>query len=158
MAEKLCLNWDEFQEKTINAFKSFRNDSDFTDVTLACEGGQQVEALRVLLAASSPFFKNLFKNNKHPHPLIYMKGVRLETLEAIVDFLYSGKANIYREHIDAFFSLAQDLDLPGLNVKQEEKMLHEPCVIDQAMAPPNEETINETNRNLQNPLDKHEEE
>ena len=80
MADKLCLNWDEFQENTKHAFKSFRNDCDFTDVTLACEDGKQVEAHKVILAASSPFFKNLLKKNRHPHPLIFMKGVRLDTL------------------------------------------------------------------------------
>ena len=54
MSEKLCLQWNDFQENIKSAFGSLRKDNDFTDVTLACEDGQQVEAHKVILAASSP--------------------------------------------------------------------------------------------------------
>jgi len=43
---------------------------EFTDVTLACEDGQQVEAHKVILASYSLFFLNL--EEKHSHPMIYM--------------------------------------------------------------------------------------
>ena len=56
MSEKLCLQWNDFLENVKSAFGNLREDNDFTDVTLACEGGQQVEAHKVILAASSPFF------------------------------------------------------------------------------------------------------
>ena len=75
MAEKLCLKWNDFQENTVDTFKSLRTESNFVDITLACEDGQQVEAHKVILAASSPFFQNLLRKNKHPHPMIYLKEV-----------------------------------------------------------------------------------
>ena len=53
MSEKLCLQWNDFKENVITAFGSLRDDKDFSDVTLACEDGQQVEAHKVILAASS---------------------------------------------------------------------------------------------------------
>ena len=71
--EKLCLKWNDFQENAISAFGTLREDREFADVTLACEDGQQVEAHKVILASSSPFFLNLLRRNKHPHPLIYMR-------------------------------------------------------------------------------------
>ena len=37
---------------------SFREDNDFADMTLACEDGQQVEAHKVILAASSLFSRS----------------------------------------------------------------------------------------------------
>ena len=55
MSEKLCLQWNDFQENVKSAFGTLREDKDFADVTLACEDGQQVEADKVILAASSPF-------------------------------------------------------------------------------------------------------
>jgi len=114
MTEKLCLKWNDFQENTNNAFGSMRNDVDFSDVTLACEDGEQVEAHKVILAASSPFFYTLLRKNKHPHPLIYMRGVKSEDLVAIIDFLYYGEANVYQESIDAFLAIAEELKLKGL--------------------------------------------
>ena len=40
------------------------------------------------LTTSSPFFQNLLKKNIHAHPLIYIRGLKSEDLEAIIDFLY----------------------------------------------------------------------
>ena len=89
MSEKLCLHWNDFNGDVIKAFGNLREDNDFADVTLASEDGHQVEAHKVILAASSPFFKDMLVKKKHNHPLIYMRGVKTETLMAMVDFLYT---------------------------------------------------------------------
>ena len=68
MTEKLCLQWNDFGDNVLTAFRSLRGENDFADVTLACEDGKQVEAHKVILAASSPFFKNLLKRNTQSHP------------------------------------------------------------------------------------------
>jgi len=112
--EKLCLKWNDFQENAIYAFGTLREDREFADVTLACEDGQQVEAHKVILASSSPFFLNLLIRNKHPHPLIYMRGLKSENLVAIVDFLYFGEANVSQENLDSFLALAAELQMKGL--------------------------------------------
>ena len=114
MSEKLCLKWNDYQDNVNSAFGSVREDKDFADVTLACEDGQQVEAHKVILASSSPFFQNLLKKNKHPHPLIFMKGVKHEILLAVVDFLYLGEANVFQESLDSFLEIAEELRLKGL--------------------------------------------
>ena len=114
MSEKLCLKWNKFQENINSAFESLREDSDFTDVTLACEDGHQIEAHKVILAASSPFFKGLFKRIKHANLLVYMRGVLSENLTAIIDFLYLGEANVYQENLDSFLAIAEELKLKGL--------------------------------------------
>ena len=119
MAEKLCLKWNDFQETVNTAFGSLRGDTEFADVTLACEDGQQLEAHKVILAASSPFFLNILKKNKHPHPLIYMKGTKFENLLATIDFLYYGEANVFQENLDSFLSLAEELKLKGLTGQQD---------------------------------------
>ena len=90
--EKFCLKWNDFQENINSAFGNLSKEREFADVTLACENGQQVEAHKMILAASSPFFRNLLQKNKHSHPLIYMRGVQSEILLAIIDFLYLGEA------------------------------------------------------------------
>ena len=64
-SEKLCLQWNDFKENITSSFKELREDIDFTDVTLACEDGQQIEAHKVVLTSSSPFFMELLKKNKH---------------------------------------------------------------------------------------------
>ena len=117
-SEKFCLKWNDFQHNINTAFEALRKDVEFTDVTLACEDGNQVEAHKVVLAATSPFFHNLLKRNKHEHPLIYMRGLKFDDLLAIVDFLYYGEANIYQENLHTFLNIAEELDLKGLNGRE----------------------------------------
>ena len=120
-SEKLCLQWNEFQTIVSNAFDDLREDKDFTDVTLACEDGKQAEVHKVVLVSSSPFFKELLRRNKHPHPLIYMKGVKSENLMAMLEFFYFGEANVYQENLDTFLAFADELKLKGLNGSEQPK-------------------------------------
>ena len=127
MSEKLCLQWNDFQDNVKSAFGNLRESLDFVDVTLACEDGHQVEAHKVILAAASPFFQSVFKTNKHSHPLIFMRGVKSEVLLALLDFLYFGEANIFQEHLDSFLAIAEELQLKGLmGTNNDETMANNP--------------------------------
>ena len=46
-----------------SALRTLKENKDFTDVTLACEEGQQVEAHKVISAASSPILQKLLGRN-----------------------------------------------------------------------------------------------
>ena len=74
MGEHLCLQWADFRENVNSAFGRLRYDKVFADVTLACEDGQQMEAHKVILAASSPIFEDILLKSKHPHPMICLRG------------------------------------------------------------------------------------
>ena len=112
--EKLCLKWNDFQANLYSAFGRFRDDLDFADVTLASDDGKQFETHKIILASSSPFFMEVLRKNKHPHPLIYMRGVKAEELLAMLDFLYFGEASVNQESLEAFLSLAEEVELKGL--------------------------------------------
>jgi len=121
MSEKLCLQWNDFQENIKNTFGNLREDNDFSDVTLASEDGQQVEAHKVILAASSPTFQKLLGASKHPHPLIFLRGIKAHNLMAVLDFLYRGEANVFQNNLDSFLAVAEELQLKGLMGKTEDK-------------------------------------
>ena len=101
-------------------FTSLREDREFSDVTLVCEDGHQLEAHKLILVASSPFFLILLKKSRHPHPLIYMKGVKYRDLQAMIDFLYVGEANIFQENLESFLAIAEELKLKGLSGLQDD--------------------------------------
>ena len=113
-SEKLCLQWNDFKENITFSFKTLRDDKDFTDVTLACEDGQQIEVHKTVLASTSPVFMELLKRHKHPHPLIYMRGINSNLLVTILDFLYHGEANVLQDDLDSFLALAEEFQLRGL--------------------------------------------
>ena len=113
-SEKLCLQWNDFKENITFSFKELRNDKEFTDITLACEDGHQIEVHKTVLASSSPFFMELLKKHKHPHPLIYMKGIKSDNLATLMDFLYYGETNVLQDNLDSFLALAEEFKLKGL--------------------------------------------
>ena len=117
--DKFCLQWNDFQKNIKTSFAELRGDKDLIDVTLACEDGQQIDAHKVVLVSTSPFFHNLLKRNNHPHPLIYMKGIKFEDLSAIIDFLYFGEVEVFQENLNSFFALAEDLQLKGMKGERE---------------------------------------
>ena len=119
--EKLCLQWNDFSENISSAFGRLREDFDFTDVTLACEDGQQIQAHIFALISSSPFFFGLLKDLKHPQPMIYMRGVKSVDLKAILDFVYCGETNVFQQDLDAFLALAEEFQLKGLTRNAGEK-------------------------------------
>ena len=118
--EKLRLQWNDFKDNVSSAFGDLKQDKEFTDVTLVFEDGQQVEAHKVVLVASSPFFLNILKKSKHPHPLIYMRGVRPENMLALVDLIFHGEADVFQENLDSFLVLASELHLKGLRENKTE--------------------------------------
>ena len=116
---KLSLQWNEFHENLRSVFGNLRCDSDFTDVTLASEDGRQIDSHKIVLVASSPFFMDLLKKNKHSHPFIFFRGVSFENLSAVVDFLYQGETNVFQENLNSFLNLAEDMKLRGLEGTRE---------------------------------------
>ena len=123
--EKLCLKWNDFQDVLKSSFGDFRDETDFFDITLACED-QSVRAHKVILSACSPFFKRLLKSHPHPQPLLYMRGLKATDLVALVDFIYHGETNVFQEQLESFLALAEELELKGLSGNSEEADLELP--------------------------------
>ena len=134
MEEKLSVQWADFKNNISASFGELRTENDFADVTLACED-HDFEVHKLILSASSPFFKALLKRaSKQPHhPMIYMRGVQAKDLEALVDFIYLGEANILQENLGSFLAIAEELKLKGLsglNAEQSFPAIQEPTKID----------------------------
>ena len=120
MTDKLFLKWNDFHENIVSSLGILREDAAFADVTLVCEDGQQMGANKTILASSSPFFQNLFQRSRHPHPMIYMRGMKSEDLVSILDFLYSGEAKLYQENLNTFLTIAEEFQLKGLESNYKE--------------------------------------
>ena len=77
----------------------------------------------------------MLKKNKHPHPMIYMRGLKAEDLVAMVDFLYFGEANVNQESLDVFLGLTEELRLKGLTGSSKEGHAAEQKYLDNANTP-----------------------
>jgi len=111
--EQFCLKWNDFQQCIKSTFQDLRDECDFMDVTLSCEG-EQIRAHKVILSACSVTFKNLLKKNPTQNPVILLWDVSPRDLSAILDFMYNGEVNVKQEHLNSFLAVAEKLRVRGL--------------------------------------------
>jgi len=144
-SEKFCLRWNDFETNISTAFRELRDDKDFFDVTLACNG-DQIQAHKVILSACSPFFRNILRRNPHQHPLLYLKGVKYSDLQSVLNFMYHGEVNVAQEELNSFLSVAEELSVKGLtqnqsstqNSKSENYSVPKPQIIKPPITQPSE--------------------
>ena len=67
------VRWDKFHT---NITEYLKHENDFVNVTLACDGNQQIKAHKIILSAGSLFFRDILVNAKHPEPFIFLSGIR----------------------------------------------------------------------------------
>ena len=85
---------------------------------------------KLVLSASSQFFKSILMKNPHSHPLLYLSGVDSTSLGFVLDYIYQGEVQIYQENLDRFLTVAERFKLEGLinlpdNNKQEEEKVYQ---------------------------------
>jgi hypothetical protein len=52
------------------------------------------------------------KTNKNP--LLYLKGIRLKELQAVLNFMYHGEVNVAQDSLNNFLAVAEELAVKGL--------------------------------------------
>ena len=119
--DQLHLNWNNFGDNLINLVKEFRDDKDFHDVTLLCEDGVMIPANKFLMSCCSSFFKFVFKRTLQANVVIYLKGVKGNHMESILDFIYHGYTNVNENQLSTFLQSANDLKISGLVENTREK-------------------------------------
>ena len=112
-SDNFCLQWNDFQKNVTASIKEIR--TDFCDVTLVGADNRKIEAHKVILAASSNYFRDILRHNPHPNTLIYMRGIKDDQLSAVVDFVYNGQTNVAQDDLKDFLKVAEELQLKGLS-------------------------------------------
>ena len=74
----------------------------------------QVRAHKVVLSSSSSFFRQFLRDHSQPNPWLFLRGVEASLILSLMDFLYTGKAEVSEELLTKFIALAEDLGVEGL--------------------------------------------
>jgi hypothetical protein len=82
---------------------------------------KMMSAHKLVLSASSPYFKHILTTNKHSHPLLCLDGVSSAELQCVLDYIYQGEVQIYQEQLDRFLVVAQRLQLEGLTSQDDQQ-------------------------------------
>ena len=84
------------------------------DVTLVSDDEHHIAAHKLILSASSEFFKNIIKKSNHSNPLIFLSGVTSKELYRIMDYIYQGEVQLLQDDLDSFMEIANKLKIGGL--------------------------------------------
>ena len=128
MTSHLNFDVDPTNDNQKSVFHNFLQNRRFVDVTLVCDDNKYVQAHKVILSSISEVFSNILLNyNIIPnvgYSLLYMKGVKHDSLQQILDFVYKGKTSVPMNMLADFMTLSKDLKITGLledNLKASEE-------------------------------------
>ncbi|XP_069194823.1 protein bric-a-brac 1 isoform X7 [Procambarus clarkii] len=111
--DQFLLKWNNHQNNFVEVFSYLRTQDAFVDVTLACDG-KSFSAHRVVLSACSPYFQTLFQTNPCKHPIVFLKDVKGQELEALIEFIYKGEVSVSQSELASLISTAENLKIKGL--------------------------------------------
>ena len=120
MSEKFLVSRDHFESNLRRSLNVLKNEEDFQDVTLVTDDLHQVRANKLLLSASSEYFKTILLINKHSHPLLCLDGIRFTELKNILEYIYNGEVRLEQKHLERFINVAKRLKLEGITNEQPE--------------------------------------
>jgi len=72
---------------------------------------------KVILASSSTFFTSVFSMSSLQHvlhPVIFLRNIKTIHMKSILNFLYTGVANVTEDDVDQFMKIANELKIEGL--------------------------------------------
>jgi len=116
--ENFHLQWNDFKSSVSGAFRQLRQEAEFFDVTLGCQGGKSLPAHKVILSACSSNFKSMLRDAQRTspsqNPYIFLRGISFPDLSAILDFMYHGEVYVAQEDLNSFLAVAEELQVKGL--------------------------------------------
>lgn len=87
-------------------------------MTLACEG-KFYPVHKLVLSTCSEYFEEIFNRTQCKHPVIVLKDVKHEELEALLNYMYLGEVNVLQADLAGLIKAAECLKIKGLAVPDE---------------------------------------
>ena len=114
MSEKFVLKWTDFQSNILKSVGSLRTEDDFHDVTLVSSDQRRFSAHKLLLSASSSYFKNILRQNKVPNIHLCLENANAKDVTYILDYIYNGEVQVPQDDLTRFIEVSQRFQLEGL--------------------------------------------
>ncbi|XP_049311014.1 kelch-like protein 1 isoform X2 [Bactrocera dorsalis] len=103
---------NRFMEKLVAKIFSFYDEHSLIDVTFKVSNPTAlVPAHRLILAAASPYFENLFHGDQGNNPLLEINDIDSETFERLISFCYTGQTLITVNNVGVMLKAANVLQL-----------------------------------------------
>ncbi|XP_069172004.1 broad-complex core protein isoforms 1/2/3/4/5 isoform X20 [Procambarus clarkii] len=119
MEELLSLKWNNHRSTFLHILGVLRDKQAYTDVTLACDG-KFYSVHKLVLSTCSDYFCAMFDKTACKSPVIVLKDIKSEDLEALLDYMYLGEVNVRQSDLASLIKAAENLRIKGLAVPDDE--------------------------------------
>jgi len=107
------VNFNEFESNIGTIWQKLQSEQDFFDMTLVCDG-QFIQTHKLVISAVSPILRNILKQNLGQYPFIYLRGIKYNDLNNLLNFIYQGHVYIPEEDIYNFLEIGKELEISGI--------------------------------------------
>nr|XP_053628249.1 broad-complex core protein isoforms 1/2/3/4/5-like isoform X4 [Cherax quadricarinatus] len=114
----LSLSWNNHSTTFCHTLASLRSKERYTDVTLACDG-KFYPVHKLVLSTCSEYFENMFEHTPCKHPVIVLRDVQYDELEALLSYMYAGVVSVAQTDLARLIKVAELLQIKGLAVPDE---------------------------------------
>jgi len=130
--QEYCLRWNNHHSTLVSVMDALLQKGTLVDVTLAAEG-KSIEVHRLVLCACSNYFQELLSLHWDKQAVVFLKDVKFDHLQALVDYMYRGEVNVSQDQLAAFLNTAEALKIKGLADGDRDRK-NEKRIIEKAMA------------------------
>ncbi|XP_021942661.1 zinc finger and SCAN domain-containing protein 10-like isoform X3 [Zootermopsis nevadensis] len=107
------LKWNNHLQNMYSQLETLYNEQSLVDVSISCTDGI-LKAHRIVLSACSPYFESIFRDNYCKHPVLILKGVTSQEMQALLKFMYKGSVEVLDADLQSFMYTANELKIRGL--------------------------------------------
>ncbi|KAK7086094.1 hypothetical protein SK128_027108 [Halocaridina rubra] len=115
----LSLKWNNHKTTFFDILRSLREKSNYTDATIAVEG-KFYPVHKLVMSTCSEYFSEIFERTPCKSPVIVLKDVRSQDMDALLDYMYLGEVNVNQNDLASLLKTAECLRIKGLAVHDEE--------------------------------------
>ncbi|XP_071530975.1 uncharacterized protein [Panulirus ornatus] len=114
----LSLSWNNHSATFCHTLASLRAKERYTDVTVTCEG-KFYPVHKLVLSTCSEYFENMFEHTPCKHPVVVLRDVKCDELEALLSYMYAGVVSVAQTDLPRLIKVAELLQIKGLAVPDE---------------------------------------
>ncbi|KAK7074769.1 hypothetical protein SK128_014394 [Halocaridina rubra] len=111
----LALTWNNHSSTFSKTISSLRVKEQYTDVTITCEG-KFYQVHKFVLATCSDYFEKIFQETPCKHPVVVLRDVSCDELEALLNYMYIGSVSVAQSDLARLIKVAELLQIKGLAV------------------------------------------
>ncbi|XP_047478644.1 transcription factor GAGA-like [Penaeus chinensis] len=114
----LSLKWNNHIKTFHEMLGSIRHKGFYSDATITCDG-KFYPVHKLVLSSCSDYFGSIFDATQCKHPVIVIKDIKHEDMEALLNYMYLGEAKVARSLLPELFKAAECLKIKGLAIPDE---------------------------------------